>query len=113
MYFFAGILPTLRPLLSLWFSRIKTRAGTLVSKPYGSGPGSGRSRSRNEGKHHASGSDKWESLGDHPGDNLELVDYDQHIVGGKSRGVDVAEGDEEANAGIMKTSEITVTRETV
>ncbi|TVY18767.1 hypothetical protein LARI1_G002914 [Lachnellula arida] len=73
-------------------------------------------RSRGEGNHHASGTDKWESLGDHsshPGDSLALFEFDQQVVGGKSRDENMVAGDEEADVGIMKTSEINVTRETV
>lgn len=119
MYFFAGILPGLRPLISPFISKIKTVVGS--TKSLGSSAASKGSRGRGDDSLPiGSGNKSWKPLrgeakptknGYQTGDDLALVEYRPNIVGGASKNPSIEENSLEP--GITRTQEVRVTREAV
>ncbi|KAI9645415.1 hypothetical protein NHQ30_006154 [Ciborinia camelliae] len=114
MYFLAGILPTLRPVLSLFVNKFKTIIGSTKSYgiPSTNEPHSSRSK---EGRHvnGVKQSKNWAPLPDDllTVDGVALVEYSQNVQGGTSEGSSIGERKEEP--GIRKTQEVVVTRVTL
>jgi predicted ribonuclease toxin of YeeF-YezG toxin-antitoxin module len=116
MYFFAGILPTLRPILSLIVVKAKTMVSSM--KPYQSFTEVGTYGMYDKERRNVPGnkqSKNWSPLHDNNnnqhGDSFALVEYTQNITSGED---DVMAVDhKKIEQGIRRTQEVVVTRDTI
>lgn len=115
MYFFAGILPTLRPILSLIVLKVKTMVSSTKPSQSFTEVGTygmyGKERRNMPGNKQ---SKNWSPLHDNNnqhGDSFALVEYTQNIASGED---DVMAADhKKIEQGIRRTQEVVVTRDTI